>query len=318
MRKEHDSPMPRVRALLIGQLDRSLAAILQPGIRDPMIHGIRKELKRARASLRLLREYLGEGAYRRENRVIRDAARPLAEARDSRVLVDTFSALRRADDAGSEKAFGLCVYRALQKERHASRQRLHGKRMSGGALGDARRRIAGMPVSQLKAPAISRGVQRVYKSGRRAFARARGRSTDTHLHEWRKQARYLSNQIAILSETSGGRFAKLRKRSDRLAECLGKDHDLAVLRRKMAEIASAEGLSPESRVVRIWVDRIRRERALLQAKALGLGEQVYSRRPKRVRAKILDGLGGGTSRSVERGQPGRGRRQKRSGVKQRR
>ena len=45
---------------------------------DDSIHEARKELKKARATLRLLRDALGKKAYKRENTALRDAARPLS------------------------------------------------------------------------------------------------------------------------------------------------------------------------------------------------------------------------------------------------
>jgi predicted NBD/HSP70 family sugar kinase len=42
------------------------------------------------------------------------------------------------------------------------------------------------------------GVRRIFRGGRKAFANARSKD-DQALHEWRKQARYLLNQLDILT-----------------------------------------------------------------------------------------------------------------------
>src|SRR6201999_1445400 len=49
------------------------------------IHGARKDLKKLRAVLRLVREELGEKAYRTQNRRFRDAGRLLSDTRDAEV-----------------------------------------------------------------------------------------------------------------------------------------------------------------------------------------------------------------------------------------
>src|SRR5437762_1561268 len=67
---------------------------------DEAVHRARKRLKKARAGLRLLRKALGGRAYDRENACCRDAARPLTEVRDARVLVDTLDQL--AEQCGEE------------------------------------------------------------------------------------------------------------------------------------------------------------------------------------------------------------------------
>jgi CHAD domain-containing protein len=206
------------------------------------------------------------------------------------VLLNRFSGLKRAKDSGGEKTFGLRVSRILQKERRERRQRLDGSAMAVTALQDARRRLASIPAPQLERAAVSVGIGRVYKSGRRAFALVQQKTTDARLHECRKQAKYLFNQIDIVSRMSGGHFTRLRKQSYRLAEWLGQDHDLAVLQQKIEQISSAEGLAADSREVRVWADRVRRQRAVLQRKARKLGKRLYSQRPKQVRAKIDDRL----------------------------
>jgi CHAD domain-containing protein len=286
MPKERDSAMHFVCAMLAAQLDASVAGLRDRGARDPVIHDVRTELKRARAILRLMRKSIGNRAYHRQNLVIRDAARQLGAARDATVLLSAFSGLQRAKDSGREKAFGLCVSRALQKERRESRRRSKGRAMAVTALQNARRRLASVPPPQREPVAVSVGIVRVYQSGRRAFARVQQRTTDARLHEWRKQVKYLFNQFDIVSRMSGGHFTKIRKQSDRLAEWLGQDHDLAVLQQKIGQISSAEGLAADSREVRVWTDRVRRQRAALQRKARKLGKQLYSQRPQQVRAKI--------------------------------
>jgi CHAD domain-containing protein len=290
MSKERDSPMHIVRDMLVALLDKSVAGLRGRGARDAVIHDVRTELKRARASLRLMRKCIGERAYHRENLVIRDAARQLGAARDATVLLNRFSGLKRAKDSGGEKTFGVRVSRILQKERRESRRRLDGSAMAVTALQGARRRLASIPMPQLERAAVSVGIGRVYKSGRRAFALVQQEATDARLHECRKQAKYLFNQIDIMSRISGSHFARLRKQSHRLAEWLGKDHDLAVLQQKIGQISSAEGLAADSREVRVWADRVRRQRAVLQRKARKLGKRLYSQRPRQVRAKIDDRL----------------------------
>src|SRR5579871_3078349 len=59
----------------------------QKGDRDTRVHESRKSLKKLRALLRLARPVIGESTYRAENTAFRDAARPLTEVRDARILI---------------------------------------------------------------------------------------------------------------------------------------------------------------------------------------------------------------------------------------
>jgi CHAD domain-containing protein len=283
---EADSAMRLVRDILVAQLDKTLD-LWSRGVNDAAIHDVRTELKRARASLRLLRECLGESEYHRENRLIRDAARPLRGVRDAKVLLRTFADLGRADSSAEAEALGARVKRELEREWRESRERLESSTRSGIApIRDVRRRIAAVSERQLDAVPISAGIKRVYKSGLDAFAKVRQKSTDERLHEWRKQVKYLFNQIDVVARLSAGRFAKIRKRSHRLEELLGQDHDLAVLQQKIMQITKGPGVADNAVGPREWSNRMTHRRSSLQRKALKLGRRLYSGRPKRLGAKI--------------------------------
>src|SRR5262245_12594335 len=63
-------------------------------ISDDSAHEARKQLKRARAALRLLRPTLGDKIYRRENQALRDVSRVVSPLRDARAQLDVLDALR--------------------------------------------------------------------------------------------------------------------------------------------------------------------------------------------------------------------------------
>src|SRR6266550_536207 len=79
-----------IRRILRKEIEKALGAV--DSARSPTdegIHDARKRLKRARAALRLIREALGD----REYRILRDAARPLSEIRDAKILIDIYDDL---------------------------------------------------------------------------------------------------------------------------------------------------------------------------------------------------------------------------------
>jgi len=91
----------RLISAAVGQLDaRPLS--------DTNVHEARKAIKKARATLRLLRNALPAATYRRENEALRNAARPLSATRDAKVLIDALDALaaRNTIDQKSAAAFG--------------------------------------------------------------------------------------------------------------------------------------------------------------------------------------------------------------------
>jgi len=237
-----------------GAVRRHIAAsveILQG--RNPLaaasVHQMRKHLKRARAGLRLLRDAVGKTAYAHENTRLRDAARPLAPLRDADVLAATFG--RRIDAKGIREqraALRDALKKSLVEEIQAS-------------IAEAGERVSRWRLPLDPWPVLRSGLERIYRKGREALSAAQLRRTDHRLHEVRKQVKYLGAALEILH------FKKFNKRTDGIAEALGDDHDLAMLRRRLGHA---------DRELIAWTDRRRRK---LQKRALKDARRLYRRKP---------------------------------------
>jgi len=120
------------------------------------------------------------------------------------------------------------------------------------------------------------GLKRVYRKGRESLGRAQNESSVENLHELRKQAKYLWNDLKILKPAAprplGGRIATL----DRLGDALGDDHDRAVLRDYLGRHCGQ--VSEQS--ARAVFSRIDRQRRALQRRALAIATRVYDDKPK--------------------------------------
>src|ERR1700744_220986 len=89
-----DEPGTRgARRIARHRLESALELLGQRRASDHSVHAARKELKKARATLRLVRDALGTSTYKKENAALRDAARPLGEIRDAQVLRDALKSL---------------------------------------------------------------------------------------------------------------------------------------------------------------------------------------------------------------------------------
>ena len=246
---------------------------------DKSVHAARKEMKRARAALRLMRASLGDTTYRTINRQVRDAARPLTPIRDAGALIGSLESIRRPDEKEACKAYLNCLRDLLNGELWSSHRHLTATALDASAavLRKVDRRIEALPAKEPDLPTVKQGMKRVFKAGRAALARARRRRNTDSLHEWRKQTKYLSNQIELIRPLFQVKLKKIGRRSYKLAELLGEDHDLALLRDKIGELRAAARLPPGAGARRVLNKRIKRRRCKLQAKARGLGNQLYGR-----------------------------------------
>jgi CHAD domain-containing protein len=277
----HDLRLHKVRDVLLEQLDDAIGRLKKNGKSDATVHDVRRELKRARATLRLLRKSIGGPAYRRDNWAMRDVARLLTPLRDAKVLLRTLSRLRSVSDDNDLRVAGSLLRRQFQEERHAIGRRLLPGHLVAAAdtLQSVRERIREIPRVRLDEVAIGEGLRRVYKAGRRAFRRVKDQATDGRLHEWRKQVKYLFNQIDVARQLGGTKWKKRRKYSRGLADILGADHDLAVLEAKINASADHE-------VSRRFALRIEKRRTILQREARRLGKVLYGGKARRLKSEF--------------------------------
>jgi CHAD domain-containing protein len=277
------TPMRSAHRALVAQLERAVVGLKDPPLTDRSIHEVRKNLKRARAALRLLRDCLGEAIYRRENSFLRDAARPLNPVRDAKVLFETLRYHDPHKDAARPGAFIRRFYRVLGERRRAAKIGLRKGdvvRVAAG-LRALKRRVATLPDAQLARAPAGVSLKRAYKSARRAFEQARRQPTDEHLHEWRKQTQYFANEIEILLGGLPKRFAKNHKRAHKLAEHLGRDHDLALLTVEVFRHAKGAHAPSHDDTVQEFLGHLAGRRKALQRKAFRLGRRLYTSKARR-------------------------------------
>ncbi len=250
-----DRPVQQCREIFLRQV---AAAIDELDGSKPSVHGARKQLKRARATLRLLRSTIGEDLYRRENIAARDAARPLSRARDDDALSVALDELL--------DHFGGSAPRA--RITHGSHELPDGQLDKiKAALRRSMTRVRAWHPDGAGWDCVRAGLRATYRRARRALRNARSDRATDDLHEWRKQTKYLWHQLQILTPLAIGPIGELADEFHQLADYLGDEHDLAVLRERVA--ASGELTS--------LIDRRRQE---LQEKALTLGERLYADKSK--------------------------------------
>ncbi len=252
-----------------------------PSPDDETVHDARKRIKRARAALRLVRRPLGKKRYRRENEALRDAARPLSAVRDANVLVDAFDRLVGAAARGGRSPL-RSVRDALVRDRFRIFRRQRSLESTRKALEAVRRRARRWPLGHRSWPALESGLLRVYEAGRKQLAKVRRDPSDSNLHELRKQAKYLWQQLEILEPLSPEAIRTMARNAHQLSDYLGEDHDLAVLRVRLSrhDGRALRGVLPAVQ------RRILRAREELRAKALAVGDRVYAPDPRELSERL--------------------------------
>lgn len=212
---------------------------------------------------------------RHENAALRDAARRLSGARDADVMLESLDELARRYAGQIPQHHFEIVHERLRDggPSIASTATATALARAAAELAASRERVATWALTATGWRAMESGVRRGYKRGRVAFAQAREEPTLEHLHDWRKRVKDLWYHLRLLAPVCGEAVKGHAKDAHALADLLGDDHDLALLRERLTALAVAANVD----AVLGLIDHRRGE---LQAEAVALGERVYAERPK--------------------------------------
>jgi len=264
-----------LRRLLAKQNDKAASALrgemnLQD---DAIVHEVRKRFKRIRAMARLGREALGEERAGEINSWFRDAGRSLSEMRDAGVLIHTINNLADewTDEDRPEAFEPLRVL--LNSRREEAARRWIDERDVFASVGEQLEKsghlLKSLDVDRHGWERLAEGLSRSYERCFRAWLKARDRPDVDTLHGWRKRVKDLFYQSQVAATVRPGYFARMETEADSLADLLGEDHDLAVLRQVIEEEPALNG----SDAVLLTLDRRRVE---LQASAFAQAPALLS------------------------------------------
>ncbi len=269
------APVPdALRAVLVERLEHAHDALrdAEQDAAAEAVHSARKDIKKARALLRLARPDLHGATYRAENEALRDIARSLTAAREADVLTATFE-LVAVRLTGRMPELEIDALRVRVAELAAS---LRPAQFDGAgtipeqtvaALAGAAARARALELDQCDTDTLVAGSVRAYARGVKALARAQDNTSAANLHDWRKRAKDLWYHQRLLRDAWPELLKAQADAADRLTKLLGDDHDLAQL---------AEHLPDEPEILEVIAEL----RAELQAEAWQLGRRLYAEKPK--------------------------------------
>jgi CHAD domain-containing protein len=271
--------MQKVDSTAVRTARRLCAARIAAAIRalsgrpsDDRVHLARRELKRARALLRLVRAALPATAYVAAKTALHDVARMLGAARDAAVQRALLRELAAATGVPLSALRPLLA--RLDRELRVARAAID-VRQARNRLATARARLLGVRLEG-DGELLATGFVRIYRRGRRGYASARELPRPARLHDWRKHVKHYWHALEALEPAWPRLITALAAEADRLADVLGTHHDCALL---AARIETA----PLAKPVRLRLAaELARRRAALRLRAFAIGERFYEERPRRL------------------------------------
>jgi CHAD domain-containing protein len=239
------------------------------------VHEARKDLKKLRSALRLVRDELGDDVYARENERFRDTGRSLSGPRDAEVKLETLDSLRErfAERLSSDSLAPFVAALRAERDRHAEEVEVE---KAVAELEGGRALIASWPLDANDWNLFAPGLKRSYRRGRSRFADVRDAASDEAIHEWRKRVKDLWYQLRILRNSWKPVLGETADQAHELADLLGDHHDLAVLRE---DALGRRELIPPKQLDELLV-AIDKRQGQLTADAIVLGRRIYAEKPK--------------------------------------
>jgi CHAD domain-containing protein len=130
---------------------------------------------------------------------------------------------------------------------------------------------------------VGAGLQDTCREARAAFRDAAAEASVAHLHEWRKQVKYLRYQFEVLRPLWPERVEERATEADKMGDLLGDDHDLAVLRQLLTRDPRPVADDGEREALLALFDR---RRAELEQEVLLLGERFFQDRPRELARRL--------------------------------
>lgn len=262
------------------ELDRATQELTDGVKVDPVeaVHEARKALKMERSLLRLARPALAGSVRRRHNAALREAARRLSGARDADVMLEALQGLAERYAGQVPAATFTAIREPLEADRDLARTGLLASGEIEAAVEELRAvrlQVAGWRLRRGGWNAVEGGLRREYGRGRRAWRRAEHDPTVENLHAFRKRAKDLWYHLRLLEPAAPLTLAGQVKEAHALTQLLGDDHDLALLRERLAAIEPdvAADLGPVFRM-------IDHRRVQLQDEAWVTARRAYAEKPR--------------------------------------
>ncbi len=283
---DDEEPGEGIRRAARGRVETAVEQLRDEAGEDlaTAVHDTRKDMKKLRSLLRLVRDDLGRERYRAESARYREAARLLSGARDAEVKLKTLAALREhyPDEAPPVEQ--------LQDALETERDRLAGEAddpevrerldEAAEAIEEGGTDVDAWEFGHGGFDLMRPGLEREYRRGRRALRAVRRDPSAEAVHDWRKRVKDLWYHLRLLHEVWPATMKGAADEAHALSDLLGDHHDLTVL------IDDGREQAPDDPGLGELITLAERRQAELLAEALPMGERLYAEKPRRFGRRV--------------------------------
>ena len=250
------------------------------------IHCVRKDIKKARAMLRLTRNRIRKRDYRLLIKLLRQAANHLAAVRDAYVksaaLRDLLAHFKSQLAPQALRHVRTTLQTDLRKEKERFIERNTAEAVQR-LIRRAARQFDDLNISGKGWPALCPGVKVAYRQGREAYQTVLEHPAPENFHEWRKRVKDLWYDVRVLRPVWPEQMDAMAAELGTLGEHLGDDHDLFILQETARKQCIQESHAQEFETLRGLIEARQRE---LRLAARELGARFYSEKPSTFSSRL--------------------------------
>jgi len=252
---------------------RALGSQLRKTRAGESVHGARRQIKRLRSLLRLLRESMGEEAFQAANGALRDAANALASRRRAEALVGTAG---RIGGGRSAKAPWVLLAESHRDAIAKGSSPDGGLAAARSAIQAAAKSVSGAKLDPSSASALGDAFLATYKKARKWLKQGLGGGSAEDMHTARKHVIHHLHHLDLLREHL--KHADRRVEAlEKLREALGDLNDLDELHQL---VPPAEQLPELARKVMV------KRRNVLLKRAERAAVRLFRQKPKAFRKRM--------------------------------
>jgi CHAD domain-containing protein len=285
----HNEPINReIKRIAIELLDDSISrlGVVQTSF-DVSIHETRKNFKKMRGLLRLVRNELGEDIFKKENILFRDTGRILSPIRDAAVMVESLNLIKKNySNEIKQNEYDLLKKNLSVRARRVRSQFKKNKELIEAVINileNHKSDIIKLPLRKKTFTQLIPSINLVYERGLNAMQTAVRYPSASNFHEWRKRAKYLWYQTRILEDAWPEYMTLLAAKLSQLSDVLGLEHDLAELRNLLMKEST---LCTNKEFQTKLSNYIGQERLKLQSDAKSLSPFIYSETPENFSGRL--------------------------------
>jgi CHAD domain-containing protein len=287
------------------RLKDTLQVMGQQGLTAEAVHEVRKAIKSLRATLRLARGGLTVEERRARNQALRVFAGRLSGPRDAAVTLTAFEKIYGESLDGNRRPEVKPRWAAQLQQSLADKAHTLISAESYREAAERVRRFDGqlLPFEHARLESglshqagkdewdhiLGEGLRKTYRQGRRLMHQvvADSEAPEEQWHEWRKRAKDLGYQLALIKKVKG--VKPLLSKIQEVGIALGEARDLGLLRSYLCEVRDKRDLTvTERQSYQTLLTHIDQQREGLRRRALQAGRRAYRRNGKRFTSRIAE------------------------------